>query len=371
MQEPLSTMLLLESENKYPDCLWMNLEAIPLQSGSTAQPQLDLYLTLQFNEQWEPLLGGRFKFGLKGGELKLKLENGEILSPSPQLNGSFCQITTPDSLKNPVWVFEVGKEETILKGQLQNCKLGTLNVKASPCRVEALFEVSKQDVYLTEAEGLWRHDISPNKHAAIERKLVISLWEAELTPYLSWVQLCYDCSPNSVEKRSEAQASLSLSALEDVIKHLSEAKSNDFLELAKIAALDPKIDFAGGNLRGTTLSQIELSGANLCHANLRGADLTDADLSEANLRSAKLSGADLSGAYLENADLSDTDLHRASLALANLGGANLSGANLNEVNLSNANLSGAKVNETRFGNNPGLSEEMKLNLKQRGAIFQE
>jgi uncharacterized protein YjbI with pentapeptide repeats len=371
MQEPLSTMLLLESENKYPDCLWMNLEAIPIQSGSTDRQQLDLYLTLQFNEQWEPLLDGRFKFGLKGGELKLKLENGEISSPSRQLNASFCQIMTKSSEENPVWVFEVGTEAPILKGQLQNCKLGTLNVNASPCRVEALFEVSKQDVYLAEAEGLWRHDLSPNKHAVIERKLIISLWEVELKPYLSWVQLCYDCSPNSSEKLSAAQVSSSLSQLKELIGQLSEAKTNDFLELAKIAALDPMMDFVGGNLRGTTLNGVELSGANLCHANLRGADLTDADLSEANLRSAKLSGADLSGAYLENADLSDTDLHRASLALANLGGANLNGANLNEVNLSNANLSGAKVNEARFGNNPGLSDEMKLNLKQRGAIFQE
>ncbi|GET42036.1 pentapeptide repeat-containing protein [Microseira wollei] len=352
-------MPLLESENKYPDCLSMKLEAIPV----TDQQELDLYLTLEFNQQWESLLGGRVKFGLKGGELKLKSEGGEFSLASGELIDAFCQVTTKDLNENPVWVFEVKP----LKGLLHQVKLGTLKVTEKPCRFAASFEVSPPDISVTDAEGLWRHDISPNQHAVIERKLVVFLSSAKLQPYLSQAQLCYECSPSF----SAVENSSNLEQLQELIHHISEAKTNDFLELAQIAALDLTRDFAGGNLLGANLSKVDLSGANLCRTNLRGADLTDADLSEANLSGAILSGADLSGAYLENADLSYTDLHRASLALANLGGADLCGANLRETNLSNANLSGANVKSAQFGNNPGLSQELKQNLSQRGAIFED
>ncbi len=359
MQEPISTMPLLESENKYPDCLSMKLEAIPVND----KHELDLYFTLEFNEQWESLLGGRVKFRLKGGELKLKLEGGEFSLASTEFSEFFFHVNTNDLNQNLVSVFEVKP----LKGLLNQVKLGTLKVTEKPCRFAAKFEVSPPDVSVTDAEGLWRHHISPNQHAVIERKLAILLSSARLQPYLSQSQLCYECSPSF----SAVENSSNLEQLQELIQHISEAKTNDFLELAKIAALDLSKDFAGGNLLGANLSKIDLSGANLCRTNLRGADLTDADLSEANLSGANLSGADLSGAYVENADLSYTDLHRASLALTNLGGADLSGANLRQTNLSNANLSGAKVQSACFGNNPGLSLELQQNLIQRGAIFEQ
>ncbi len=169
---------------------------------------------------------------------------------------------------------------------------------AKSCRIEATFEVSKQDVHLTDAEGLWRHDISPNQHAVLERKLVLFLLETKLKPYLSWAQLCYECTP--MEKQPEAIALIAESDLKKTIDLIIAAETKDILELATIAGLNPKIDFAGGNWRGTSLS-----------------------------------------------------------------------ANLIETNLSNTNFSGAKVNEARFGKNIGISEEAKLNLKQRKAIFEE
>jgi hypothetical protein len=46
-------------------------------------------LTIQFNEQRELLLGGHLKFGLKGGKLRIQLENSEIPLASRQLIGSF------------------------------------------------------------------------------------------------------------------------------------------------------------------------------------------------------------------------------------------------------------------------------------------
>ena len=80
--------------------------------------------------------------------------------------------------------------------------------------------------------------------------------------------------------------------------------------------------------------------------NLSGVDLSDADLSGANLR-----GADLSGANLRGADLSDADLRDADLR--------------------DADLSDANVKNARSGNNLGISEPMKRDLIQRGAIFED
>ncbi len=42
-----------------------------------------------------------------------------------------------------------------------------------------------------------------------------------------------------------------------------------------------------------------------------------------------------------------------------------------DANLSDANLSRAVVEKARFGANLGVTEEMKLDLKRRGAIFND
>jgi uncharacterized protein YjbI with pentapeptide repeats len=73
--------------------------------------------------------------------------------------------------------------------------------------------------------------------------------------------------------------------------------------------------------------------------------------------------------------LTDTDLSYANLDAANLKGARLVRANLRDskllgANLIEADLSGANVKNARFGNNLGISEEMKLELIRRGAIFE-
>ena len=185
----------LEFHNKYPDCLWMQLEAIPVSSGATDTQQLDLYVSLNFNEHWEPVLGGRVKLGLQGGTLRLNLENCEIPLASRQLVGSFnllpieeaqqnqssteassteiqpgvrdskhpkelaeidcnsCHVSTLGDDASPVFVFELERGKSVLKGLLQSVKLG--EVPAKPCRIEAVFEVSKEDIYLTDTEGLW------------------------------------------------------------------------------------------------------------------------------------------------------------------------------------------------------------------------
>jgi uncharacterized protein YjbI with pentapeptide repeats len=60
------------------------------------------------------------------------------------------------------------------------------------------------------------------------------------------------------------------------------------------------------------------------------------------------------------------DLSRAHLRVADLRDANLRGADL-----SGADLSGIQVEKTRFRNNLGITEELKKDLINRGAIFED
>lgn len=356
-------MLALESHNQYPDCLLLELTAI-----RSEKEQFELYLTLNFNQQWENLLDGKVKFALRGGQLSLNVKNGVITTHGQDIGEFAALVTDLATDSNLVLTFAVPPGVTTLQGSVSKAKLGTLQVQAQPYHLEAKFTVKRQDICLTEAEGLWHHDISPNKHAILDSKLALFLLATKLTPYISQAQLCSDTPNNPVENTEATEA---LSELKKIIETITTTQTNNFLELAKIAQINPLTDLAGGNLMATNLSNINLSGANLFRVNLRGSELDDADLSSANLQGAKLSGADLSGAYLSEANLSFVDLHRASLALANLSGANLENANLLEANLSNVNLSGAKVANAKFGENPGITEEMKQNLQQRGAIFEE
>lgn len=131
-------------------------------------------------------------------------------------------------------------------------------------------------------------------------------------------------SPNFFQQKNEENsdnASFQKEA-EELIRRIEAAETTDLLQLAEIAELDPKTDFAGGDLRDVNLSGADLTGFDFSHANL-----SDADLSNANL----------------------------------------SNANLLFTNLTDANLSNAIVEKARIGANLGLSEPMQIDLARRGA----
>ena len=425
MQQPSSTTPLSQTHNRYPDSLYLELAATPVLSDGTDIEQIDLYLSINFHEQWQPINDGRVKFGFKGGELQIHVENGKMPTEYRQLSGWVqlsadktsqsssieCQVLSQGEAESPVWKWQGKTGMSVLQGSLPQTKLGTVQVIDQPCCIEAVFTVSPGDVYLTSVEGLWSHTISPNQLAVLERKLVLFLLESKLQPYLS--RVLWHCDqhpggqntepPNTEEQLLERDTDETEECpeLADLIQRVITAETDNFLELAKIANLNPLVDFSGAKLLGVNLSGVDLSAANLRRVYLRGADLSDTDLSGADLQGASLGGADLSGAYLSDANLSHADFHRASLALANLSSANLSSANLSEANFSSANLSNAnltnanfsqadlhrtslmlanlsgttwlnsRVEEARFSKNSGLSEEWKLGLKQRGAIFEE
>lgn len=188
--------------------------------------------------------------------------------------------------------------------------------------------------------------------------------------------------------------------LSSVSLNLYELTSVDLESTALQPANLSDANLSGADLRHTTLIQANLSGADLHHANLSNANLTGANLSKANLNQANLNGASLRDADLKNASLRCTTLSAASLSRANLSradlsyaqlsnsnlsftnlsytllrhvnlnGTDLSHADLNGTNLFSSELSRANVKGAYFRENSTLSEETRLNLKQRGAIVE-
>lgn len=236
------------TENKCPDCLYLNLEKEPIREGLFNRPsdkQIELHLTINFNEQWQDfpfknIPSGRVKFGIRGGELILKLNNGKIPYPSRSLNdnmslstdlevetakgeelqstmsGSWSSgksgvtakqgskrtdsrkekfkkttyhISTKGSEEKPIWVFEAGKDELVLKGTLPKEKLATMDITGDDYQVTATFEVSLGDVCFTDGEGIWLKHLTPNKRALFEYEIIRWLLKHKLKPYLSKVEL--------------------------------------------------------------------------------------------------------------------------------------------------------------------------------------
>jgi uncharacterized protein YjbI with pentapeptide repeats len=68
--------------------------------------------------------------------------------------------------------------------------------------------------------------------------------------------------------------------------------------------------------------------------------------------------------------LSGIDLGYADLSSANLTGAYLFQADLRSTYLFQTNLNDVEVKKARFGNNIAISESMKQDLIERGAIFE-
>ncbi len=97
----------------------------------------------------------------------------------------------------------------------------------------------------------------------------------------------------------------------------------------------------GVTLTGQDLSGADFSGASLKKGNLDGAILVGADFSYANLVDAKVREADLSYAKLQFAKLVGTDFTKSNLTNADFQGATLTYSILASTDLRGANLEGA------------------------------
>jgi len=355
-------MYLLESHNQCPDCLSVDIKLIPI---ADKQNEYELYFSAQANEQQEQILDGKVKFTLRIAKLFINFDNLEILELT-KINEDFIQLIENNLSNQKYWLIK----PNLLK-EIKETKLATIKVSRDNSQLTAKILADKSYTQLNDIEGLWVHNITPNKHAILERKVAEFIVNVYFKPYVSQVifsQNKLEEIPN-IYNKNDLEIERELNSLKNIIQSIYQAHQDDFKSLAKIANLNPLMDFIGANLIGVNLSTLNLSSSNFKDANLRGADLTDVDLSEANLENTKLNGADLSGAYLEGANLTNANLTNASLALSNLIGANLTNANLTNTNLQNTSLGQTIVKGAIFANNLGLTEEKKQELISKEAIF--
>lgn len=229
-----------ERENRCPDCLFLDIQG--RRDSGYSDTQTILTLTLNFEERWESLPFGRVKFGLRGGELRLLIQNGSVpysdrslvhelalaipkeitnvqsselqeggeanlslkdKNVSAKINTSrkkvsgiteksevrSCQVSTKGSEDKPAWVFRLRTPDDPVLIGLVHHELCKVSVLGNPCVVEARFEASKGDIWITATEGIWPSNISSNARAIIEREIVFHLISSYINPYISKVIL--------------------------------------------------------------------------------------------------------------------------------------------------------------------------------------
>ncbi|WP_044034213.1 hypothetical protein [Microcystis aeruginosa] len=244
-----------EHDNKCPECLHLEIlgELVASESKGVfsrfkkSEPEaFSLSVRINFNQQWLDFSFGRVKFGLRGGELRLKLENGQMPSElrnealkkilareleierqlggeqesKSQLEGSVTPDLSKASLKGvgeqrrkesqgdkfqlkiaqishkgannqPVWVFENRTGEPVLIGELAD-SLGKMLIAGVPWSVEATFTHEMRQVVITGLENLFKDDISGHKLNVFELAVAKSFLKHKTQPYLSRQVLSYE-----------------------------------------------------------------------------------------------------------------------------------------------------------------------------------
>lgn len=244
-----------EHDNKCPECLHLEILGEPLAPESKgvfsllkkSDPEaFSLSVRIIFNQQWLDFRFGRVKFGLRGGELRLKLENGQMPSElrnealkkilareleierqlggeqesKSQLEGSITPDLSKASLKGvgeqrqkesqgdkfqlkiaqishkgannqPVWVFENRTGEPVLIGELAD-SLGKMLIAGVPWSVEATFTHEMRQVVITGLENLFKDDISGHKLNVFELAVAKLFLKHKTQPYLSRQVLRYE-----------------------------------------------------------------------------------------------------------------------------------------------------------------------------------
>jgi len=219
-----------QPRNSFPDCVFVKLHSQP-QAASQIPGEVELHLTIRFGEQIIKLPNGaQVVFGLKRGELKLKLSqcrmplekmgltapfqveieveeqyqegSGKEASLSKdlgiKLTGSssstdkvqykIYQVWSKGTEVEPVWVF-AAQVQSLLSGGLQQERLGSVAVEGNPCMVAATFEVSQQtDICLIEPEDMLPNRLSFNKQRHIRREFFRTIIAPKFQQPLSQVE---------------------------------------------------------------------------------------------------------------------------------------------------------------------------------------
>ena len=242
-----------EHENRCPECLHLEIsgEVVAaksfLPSRKKSEPNaIDLFVRINFNEQWVKFSFGRVKFGLQGGELRLKLENGKMPSElrnkdlkkslerelsverqsvvetenkplieaslGPDLTKAGLKVNLGNNQKNsrtdkiqlkisqishkgadhqPVWVFQNKTGEPVLLGELAD-SLGKMLIEGKSWVVEATFTTEMSQVVHTGLENLFKDDISGSKLKAFELGVAKLFLKHKTQTYLSRQVLRYE-----------------------------------------------------------------------------------------------------------------------------------------------------------------------------------
>ena len=238
-----------EHENRCPECLHLTIsgETVATKNRKKSEPDaITLFVVIVFNEQWVKFSFGKVKFGLQGGELRLKLENGKMpsglrnealkkilerelsverqsvvetenkplieASLGPDLTKAGLRVNLGNSQKNsrsdkiqlkiaqishkgaddqPVWVFENKTGEPVLIGELAD-SLGKMLIEDKSWVVEATFTPEVRQVTITGLENLFKDDISGNKLKAFELGFAKKILKSKTQPYLSRQVLRYE-----------------------------------------------------------------------------------------------------------------------------------------------------------------------------------
>jgi hypothetical protein len=241
--------------NRFPSCVFLKLNADFCKETSDrnanqllsiltraelnqrkCQGHINLQLSIRFGKEPVKVTGGSIWFGLKRGELRLKLSNaiipiekqgltalfeneialevqhdtsseiegGSSISSIPNLTAkakgtnkkserltyNTYLVSTGGTECDPVWIFEAKFHESILKGQISNVALGTAILSSISFSIIATFQIrGQQDILLTEAEGLWDRNIGRNKLAVLEREFFLRFIAPKLKPYLCYVEI--------------------------------------------------------------------------------------------------------------------------------------------------------------------------------------
>jgi hypothetical protein len=242
MNQPATPQFI--TENPFPDCVPMKLHSAPVElekasalvlpgtapvAAAASTEEISLKLTIRLYKQTIKAPGGEVEFGIKRGELNLKLTNGKIPLEKMGLKTPFeleieveeqrekgreseatiavaAGVKTKDASKtstkikskayrvanwgpeeNPIWEFSM---EPHLRGQLTEEPLGTVERNGQPCSVEATFAVRSQaDIHLFDAAGLLKaKNLSRNKTGLLTREFFLRFITPKLQPYLSRVE---------------------------------------------------------------------------------------------------------------------------------------------------------------------------------------
>jgi hypothetical protein len=252
-----------EPTNRFPSCIGMRIhfeEVKPIEKHSRSLPNLfqhkaqtlpeiRISLSIQFSDQQEldipssnlprvlerlGMPGGKIKFGIRRGTLKLNLANCSLpldkvglcdtfqqtigveiqeeiakeiqigvsasgtVGEKPSATGSGTagwktgdkttqkhqfvqwQVHKTGGEQNPRWQFEQVAQKGVLKGTMKRESLGTISGQATPYQLIATFGVEASDVKLTWGNIVYTKDITRSKLAIIERLIAMQCIQENL-----------------------------------------------------------------------------------------------------------------------------------------------------------------------------------------------